>query len=244
MVVHNCALPPFEHYTKIMEAEFYSQNPKFYVAVDCIILAFEDNKLKVLLQKRDYDPFKGDLSLMGGFVQEGENVKDAAYRVLAERTGITKKVFINQVGAFGRVDRDPGARVISVAYYALVDKSLCDENLNKKYFGFWANLENMPKLNFGHGDMVTKAIHLLRERIGKSPVGFHLLPELFTLNQLQCLYEAILGEELDKRNFRKKVAEMKFIEKTEKMDKIHSRRGAVLYQFNKEEYDNINKFKL
>lgn len=224
-------------------ASFYSENQKFYVAVDCIIFSYHENKLKVLLQKRNFDPFKGELSLMGGFVKDNESVKEAALRVLEERTGI-KDVYIKQVGAFGDVERDPGARVISVAYTALVYRQLCNDELNKQNYGFWANVDEMPPLYFDHMEMVEKAHQQLKESIGNSPICFNMLPHLFTLGQLQSLYEAILGEPLDKRNFRKRVAEMSFIQKTDKIDKNTSKRGAALYKFNEDEYNNIKNFKL
>jgi len=226
-----------------MENKFYSANPKFYVAVDCIIFGYSEGKLKVLLQKRDFEPFSGELSVQGGFVQENENVDDAALRVLQERTGI-HDVYIDQIGTFGKVDRDPGARVISVAYSCLVDNNLCDEDIVESHYGVWANVDELPPLHFGHTEMVQKALYQLRMNIGKKPVGFYLLPPMFTLTQLQNLHEAILDETLDKRNFRKRIAEMPFIEKTGKIDKLHSKRGAALYQYNKEHFERIKKFKL
>ena len=226
-----------------MLSKFYSENPKFYVAVDCIIFGYAEGKLKVLLQKRDFEPFSGELSLQGGFVQENENVDDAALRVLHERTGINN-VFIDQIGAFGDVNRDPGARVISVAYTCLIDNNLCDEDIVKEHYGLWVDVDNLPKLHFGHDEMVKKAHEMLRLSIGKKPVGFYLLPPTFTLTQLQNLHEAILGEALDKRNFRKRIAEMSFIENTGKIDKKHSKRGAALYQYNKDLFDRTKKFKL
>jgi len=197
----------------------------------------------VLLQKRDFEPFKGELSLMGGFVQEDQCLRETAFRILEERTGL-KDVYIHQVGAFGDVDRDPGARVISVAYYALVDKSLCNTQLNEKNFGFWCDIDKIPQLNFGHNNMVHDAIEQLRVHIGHLPIGFNLLPPMFTLSQLQNLYEAILGETIDKRNFRKRVAEMQSIESTGLIDKKSSKRGAVLYRFNKDKYEASGSFKL
>lgn len=227
-----------------MSASFYTKNSRFYVAVDCIIFGFEKNNLRVLVQRRAIEPFRGELSLMGGFVRDGENVDDAARRVLLERTGL-ENVYLEQVGAFGDVTRDKGARVISVCYYSLVNRNQCNDELNKKYNGFWANLDSLPQLIFDHEQMLNKALTQLRHKISFSPVGFNLLPELFTLSQLQSLYEAILGEEIDKRNFRKRVNEMPFIEKTDNIDKTGSKRGAYQYKFNRETYNqNNNNFKL
>ncbi len=211
--------------------DFYSSNPKFYVAVDCVILGYFDGKLKVLLQKRDFEPFSGEFSLQGGFVQEGEDLDAAAERVLFERTGI-HGVYISQVGTFGKVGRDPVARVISTAFSCLIDGSMCDDGIVKSHYGMWADIDDMPQLHFGHNEMVDAALAHLRLNIGRKPIGFHLLPPMFTLTQMQQLYEAVLGEKLDKRNFRKRIAEMSFIEKTDQIDKLHSKRGAVVYKYN------------
>ncbi len=226
-----------------MESNFYSNNPKFYVAVDCIIFGYFDGKLKVLLQKRDFEPFSGELSVQGGFVQEGEDIDDAALRILHERTGI-HGVYIDQVGTFGKVDRDPCARVVSTAYTCLIDIHLCNEDIVKKHHGIWTDIDNLSTLHFGHDEMVKMALYKLRINIGRRPIGFHLMPPMFTLTQLQNLYEAIMGEKVDKRNFRKRVSEMPFIEKTELIDKKHSKRGAVFYKYNDELFKIINKFKL
>ncbi len=225
------------------ENSFYSQNPKFYVAIDCVIFGFSKGKLQVLLQQRNFEPFKGVMSLQGGFVQENESVEDAAKRVMLERTGVSD-VYITQVGTFGRIDRDPGARVISVAYSCLLDSNMCDEEKLKESNGVWVDIDNLPKLHFDHNEIVQTAHFHLRMYVGRKPIGFYLLPPHFTLSQLQSLHEAILGVTLDKRNFRKRVAEMSFIEKTGLIDKLHSKRGAALYQYNAEEFKNFNKFKL
>lgn len=223
--------------------QYYTENPRFYMAVDCVIFGFENGLLQVLLQKRDFEPFSGELSLQGGFVRENENLDDAAQRVLLERTGV-ENVYINQVRTFGNVDRDPGARVISTAYTCLINKKLCKDDVVEANYGQWVPLNELPPLHFGHDEMVRISLNQLRNNIGKKPVGFYLLPPMFTLTQLQTLHEAILDKTLDKRNFRKHVAEMPFIEKTGKIDKKHSKRGAALYQYNKEEFERINKFKL
>ena len=150
---------------------------------------------------------------------------------------------MKQVGAFGAVNRDPGERVISVAYCALINVKDYDNELREKHQLKWIDVEKMPRLYSDHNEMVRKAINLLRRRISTEPLSFNLLPELFTLTQLQHVYEAILGEEIDKRNFRKKIKTIDFIEKTDKIDKITSKRGAALYCFNKEAYDDDPYFK-
>ena len=209
---------------------FYQTYPKFLLAVDCIIFGFQDDRLKLLLQKRDFEPYKGAWSLVGGFVKENEAVDDTAKRVLTELTGL-KDLYMQQVGAFGNLNRDPGERVISVAYYALINIDKYNKDLIDKHNAYWEDITNLPELYFDHNEMINKAHELLKQKVSREPIGFNLLPSLFTLNQLQTLHEAILGEEIDKRNFRKKVKDMPFIEKTNSIDKLGSRKGAYLYRF-------------
>lgn len=222
---------------------FYNEQCKFFVSVDCIIFGFEENKLKLLIGKRKWIPGKGEWSLYGGFVNENEDLDDAANRVLFELTGL-HNIYMKQVGTFGAVNRDPGERVISVAYCALINVKDYDQTLLKEHGVEWICLENLPKLFSDHNDMVNKAITLLRRRISTEPLSFRLLPELFTLTQLQYVYEAILGEVIDKRNFRKRIKTLDFIEETEFIDKTTSKRGARLYRFNKNVYMEDPCFKL
>ena len=223
--------------------QYYSQHPRFYHAVDCIIFGFSGGELSLLLLKRKFDPGKGEWSLMGGFVQEGEHMDDAAKRVLAELTGLTN-VFMEQVGSFGQVGRDPGERVISTAYYALININEYDRNLVEEHNAYWVKINELPTLLFDHKQMVDRARLVMKVQAAMQPISFNLLPEHFTLTQLQTLYEAINGGPIDKRNFRKRVAEMDYIEKTELIDKITSRRGAALYKFNIAKYQDSLKFRL
>ena len=158
-------------------------------------------------------------------------------------TGL-ENVYMDQIGAFGAVDRDPGERVISLAYYALININEYDRELVHEHNAFWININDLPNLIFDHNEMVEKARVIMKQKASRAPIGFNLLPELFTLTQLQSLYEAIYGEPMDKRNFRKRIAEMGFIEKTDKIDKTGSRRGASLYKFNDKAYQKDPKFKL
>lgn len=224
-------------------SNYYTSNPKFYVAIDCIIFGFSEGELSLLLLKRNFEPAMGEWSLMGGFVQENESTDDAAKRVLAELTGLNN-VYMEQVSSFSAIDRDPGERVISVAYYALVNINEYDRELVHQHNAFWVNINELPQLIFDHPQMVEQARKLMQQKASTEPIGFNLLPKLFTLSQLQSLYEAIYGEALDKRNFRKRVAEMDYIEKTDKIDKTGSKRGAALYQFNEKAYRKAPKFKL
>lgn len=214
-----------------------------FVSVDCIIFGFESNRLKILLGKRRMDPGRGELSLYGGFVEENESLDEAANRTLKSLTGLDN-LYMKQVGAFGAVNRDPGERVISVAYCALINVKDYDKTLQQEHELEWFDVEKLPQLYSDHNDMVKKAILLLRRRISTEPLSFNLLPELFTLTQLQHVYEAILGEEIDKRNFRKKIKTIDFIVKTDKIDKLTSKRGAALYCFNRKAYEDDPYFKL
>lgn len=222
---------------------FYGEHTRLLVSVDCIVFGFEKGKLKLLLGKRKMDPGCGELSLYGGFVGAKESLSDAANRVLQDLTGLSN-LYMKQVGAFGNIDRDPGERVISITYCALINVKDYDDNLRIQHDLEWVNLEELPKLYSDHNIMVNKAITMLRRRVNTEPLSFNLLPELFTLTQLQHVYEAILGEEIDKRNFRKRIKQIDFIEKTELIDKITSKRGAALYRFNKRAYEDDPNFKL
>ena len=226
-----------------MAPSYYSQYPKFHVAVDCIIFGFEQGQLKVLLQKRPFEPRQGEWSLMGGFVRREEDIEAAAARVLEQLTGL-HDIYMKQVGAFGSVNRDSGDRVISIAYFALINIERVSADLSHEYSAYWEDMNNLPPLLFDHREMIQGALKKLRGMINRLPVGFQLLPPRFTLTQLQLLYEAILGEKIDKRNFRKKVGEMSFIQKTDAIDKLTSKRGAALYQFDSESYRHEPVFKL
>ena len=222
---------------------YYSQHNKAFVSVDIIVFGFEDSKMKLLIGKRQMDPGRGEWSLYGGFVGATESVDEAAKRVLFELTGL-RNLYMKQVHTFGAVERDPGERVISVAYCALINVKDYDRHLLEEHGVQWVELSKMPRLYSDHTDMVKRAITLLRRRINTEPLSFNLLPDLFTLTQLQHVYEAVLGEEIDKRNFRKRIKSIDFIEKTELIDKLTSKRGAALYRFNKRMYEEDPSFKL
>jgi len=222
---------------------FYQEFQKVLLSVDCIIFGFDNNKLKILIGRRQMDPGRGEWSLYGGFVRGDESLDDAAARTLYELTGL-HKIYMRQVGAFGSVDRDPGERVVSVAYYALINVKDYDDRLRQEHGVEWVEADKVPAMYSDHNEMVSKARQLMKEKIKTRPISFQLLPPLFTLTQLQRLYEAVVGEEVDKRNFRKRIKDMDYIEKTELIDKTHSKRGAALYRFNKKTYDEDPTFKL
>ena len=222
---------------------FYGEHSKVWLSVDCIIFGFDEGKLKILIGKRKMDPGRGEWSLYGGFVRSDESVNDAASRTLFELTGL-RNLFMRQVGAFGNVDRDPGERVVSIAYYTLINVRDYDDILRRAHGLVWMDVNEIPQLYSDHNEMVLKARKMMQQKLATEPVGFRLLPSLFTLTQLQKLYEAVNGVELDKRNFRKHVKEMDFIEKTELIDKTSSKRGAYLYRFNKRVYNEDPTFKM
>ncbi len=214
---------------------YYGEHSKVWVSVDCIVFGFDADKLKLLIGRRQMDPGRGEWSLYGGFVGPDESLDEAANRVLLNLTGL-KKIYMRQVGAFGEIDRDPGERVISVAYCALINVKDYDEHLLEEHGLQWVCLDELPRLYSDHNNMVSRAVKLLKQRIKTEPLSVNLLPDLFTLTQLQHVYEAILGDEVDKRNFRKRIKQMDFIEKTDLIDKTTSKRGAALYRFNKRAY--------
>ena len=210
--------------------------PKVPLTVDCVIFGFEQNKLKILLIKSDLEIFSNKLSLLGDIVQEKEELDAAAYRVLKERTGMND-VFLDQVRAFGHPLRHPGGRVITIAYCSLLninhhELKIHDNDLN------WHNVANLKELAFDHSEIVDACYTWLQKRIQEHPLGFNLLPDKFSLRELQNLYEAILGVSLDRRNFRKKFASMNLLIDIDEMEQDVPHRPGKLYRFNFEKYAN------
>jgi ADP-ribose pyrophosphatase YjhB (NUDIX family) len=213
----------------------YSFEDKVLMAVDCIIFGFDKEDLKILLIKRDLEPRKGELSLMGGFLKKNEVLDEAASRILFKLTGI-HNVYMEQLYIFSKVDRDPVERTVSVAYYALINIEDHNEELNKQYSAKWFSISEIPNLIFDHNKMVQHAIRRLRYKTSKDPIGFELLPQKFTMRQLQKLYEAILNEKLDKRNFINKINALGILVKLEDKDMTSSKKGSFLYSFDEEKY--------
>lgn len=224
-------------------SKYYIDKDRILVSVDCIIFGFNEGGLSLLLIKRKFEPALGHWSLMGGFLDKNESLDEGAKRVLYDLTGLDD-VFMEQVGAFGDINRDPGERVISVVYYSLVKIIESDQTRLDQHNAHWIKINELPDLIFDHHQMVERAREAMKQKASIEPIGFNLLPDLFTLTQLQTLYEAIYGCTLDKRNFRKRVAEMDYIVKTDKIDKKGSKRGASLYKFNDGIYQKHPKFKL
>jgi len=211
------------------------------LTVDCVVFGLDDEDLKVLLIQRGLPPFEGRWALPGGFVRIGETLEDAARRELSEETGVGE-VFLEQLYTFGDLERDPRERVVTVAYYALVN--LRDHKVQAATDASnaaWFAVEDLPRLAFDHA----RIVHLAHERLGGKvryqPIGFELLPEKFTLRQLQALYEKVLGRPLDKRNFRKKILSMGVLEELDEIETDVAHRAARLYRFDKRNYERLRK---
>ncbi len=217
----------------------YDNIDRFPVALDGIIFGFDRENLKLLLIKRDFEPEKGKWSLMGGFLREDESLDEAASRILTTLTGL-KNIYLEQLYGFGEIDRDPVERTISIAYYSLINLHNHDRELVKKYSARWFPIDDLPDLIFDHPKMVEAAKARLRYKAARQPVGFELLPEKFTLPELQQLYESIYETELDKRNFRRRILSMGVLIKTNEKQKKFSKKGAFLYKFDKEKFDTLN----
>jgi 8-oxo-dGTP diphosphatase len=217
------------------QTRYYQDDPKIYVAVDCIIFGFDAGSLNILLFKRKVEPMAGEWSLIGGFLQENESLDQAAERILFKHTGLSN-LYLEQLYTYGDMFRDPGARVVSTAYFALIKVEDYNEELGHKYGAKWFDIRNAPDLIFDHNIMVDKALRRLRRKSLSQPIGFELLPDKFTIPQLQKLYEAIHQTDLDKRNFRKKILSMNLLEKLEEKERAGSRKGAFLYRFDAEKY--------
>ena len=216
----------------------YADKDKFHLAVDCVIFGFDDDRLRLLLYKRDFEPEKGNWSLMGGFLRNNENLDEAAYRVLARITGL-RNIFLEQLSAFSDVDRDHAGRVVSIGYYALVNIHDYDSYMLKQYGAEWFAIDELPALIFDHQEIVKKALRRLTRKAKTQPIGFELLPENFTITQLRNLYEAIYQRQLEPANFRRKFLSMELLERLPIKDMNSSRKGAYLYAFNKDKYEML-----
>ena len=216
-----------------------SDNKEFFqiaISVDCVIFGFEDNELKVLLIRSDLEEFKDKWSLLGDLVSPDENLDDASYRVLKERTGLDD-VYLEQVHTFGNVFRHPAGRVITTAYYSLVNikdyqLKLSDNQLH------WHPLREIGALAFDHKEILDTCLKQLQQKIGEHPIVFNLLPDKFSLRELQNLYESILGTKLDRRNFRKKFFLMDWLVDVNELEQDVRHRPGRLYRFNAARFSN------
>lgn len=211
------------------------------LSIDCLIFGFNNGDLNVLLVKHGEGISKGEWALPGGWIQYNEGLDSAAYRILSALTGI-QEIFLKQLQAFGEVNRYPNKRVITVAYYALVKPEEY-----KIIPGFtasdaqWFKLDQVPPLPYDHNEILSQTLNHLRHTVKHEPIGFNLLPEKFTLLQLQQLYESILGITLDKPNFRRKLLKMKLLKDCKEKQKEVAHRAANLYRFDEEIYNRLKK---
>lgn len=214
------------------------------VAVDCIIFGFDlqDGLLKLLMIPRKLEPFAGSWSLVGSFVADHEDIDLAANRVLYEYTGL-KDIFLEQHFCYGKADRDPGGRTISISYWSLIQISEMSNKLVEEHSAKWFGLDELPNLILDHKQMVDDVLSKLRIDASLRPIGFQLLPEKFTLPQLLGLYKQIYQADLDDRNFRKKILSFGVLEKLDEKDKSTSKKGSFLYRFNKENYEALAQSK-
>lgn len=218
----------------------YANYTPVYLALDCIVFGFDNDKLKLLLIKRNFEPAKGLWSLMGGFLEPTESIDQAARRILTNLTGLPN-VYLEPLQLFGALNRDPEARVVSSTFYSLIKIDDYDRNEVNTNGAAWFEVNEIPNLIFDHNAMVNTALAKLRRKCRTQPIGFELLPPKFTIPQLQCLYEAILDTKLDKRNFRKKILAMNLLDKLDEKDKLGSKKGAYYYKFNNQKYEFLTE---
>ena len=218
----------------------YKVHDRMLIAVDCIILGFDGKILKTLLIKRGFEPGFGNWSLMGGFVKKEESVHAGAARILENLTGLIN-IYMEQLFCFGEVDRDPGGRVVSIAYFALIKIEDYSAELMKRHNAKWFDSRHIPVMIFDHKKMISLAKERLRQRVANHPIGFELLPEKFTLPQLQNLYEAINETTFDKRNFSRKILALHILKKLDEKEKLLSKRGAFYYMFDYNKYKKLEQ---
>ncbi len=215
--------------------------PRPAVSADCVVFGLDADNLKVLLIQRRKSPFQGDWALPGGFVEIDEDLDSAARRELKEETGLSK-VYLEQLYTFGEVERDPRGRVITVAYFALVNlprhtvRAASDASR-----AVWFSMSDLPALAFDHEEILSVGYQRLKNKVRYQPIGFELLPAKFTLRQLQQMYEIILGRELDKRNFRRKILSMGILVELDQFESNVARRAARLFRFDRRAYRRLTK---
>jgi 8-oxo-dGTP diphosphatase len=209
------------------------------ISIDCVVFGFEQSVLEILLIKRAGNPHKGNWALPGGFIKKEEFVEDAAKRILKVTTGISN-IYLEEVAVFDQIDRFPLWRVFTIGHFALISPEHYKlttgiDSTDVK----WFEVSKLPELHFDHKHIIEVALRKLRSSVRYKPIGFELLPEKFTLPQLQTLYEVILGKKLDKRNFRKKIMKMDLLKRLKEKDQNNIRRAAYLYKFDKHNYNKL-----
>jgi 8-oxo-dGTP diphosphatase len=213
----------------------YTTETKMLLAVDCIIFGFDGENLKILLIKRGFQPEKDKWSLMGGFITTNESLDEAANKILLQLTGL-EGVYLEQLHAFGAPSRDPDERIVSVAYFALIDIHKYETQLSDRYHAEWFLVNEMPALVFDHGQMVEIAKQKIRYKAALHPLLFELLPRKFTIPQLQSLYEGVYNTRIDNRNFIRKLTSTGLLIKLEEKDKSNSKKGAFYFKLDKKKY--------
>jgi 8-oxo-dGTP diphosphatase len=207
------------------------------LTADIVIFTIQNGSLKLLLIKRKSSPFKNSYALPGGFVRMNETLDDAAKRELEEETGV-KDVYLEQLYTFGDVRRDPRTRVVTIAYMALVDSERLKIRAASDASDVgWFDVDSLPPLAFDHDKIISYAIERLRSKLSYSNIAFSLLPKYFTLTQVQRIYEIILGHEIDKRNFRKKLFSLGIVKETDKMLEGVAHRPARLYELSGKKFE-------
>lgn len=215
-------------------------------SIDCVIFGFEEGELKVLLIERNDQPFQNWWALPGYFVENDESIEDAAERILHSFTGL-RDIYLEQFYTFGDVNRHPQGRVITVAYYAMIrlnGKAHLHPNTPYVKTAVWHPVSDMPDLAFDHKLIFDKSLQKIRRKISYQPIAFELLPEKFTLTQLQNVYEAILNKKLDKRNFRKKMLNYGILKELDEKQQGVSYRAATYYKFDRRAYNKQFKKEL
>ena len=211
------------------------------ISIDCVIFGFDNGILEVLLVQHGEGISKGKWGLPGGWINKKESTDDAAHRLLADLTGMDN-IYLEQLKAFGEPERFPVGRVITIGYYALVKRE--DYDIKAGFTASdakWYKINEIPKLIYDHNEILDYSFKNLRNRVRQAPIGFNLLPEKFTLLQLMHLYEEILGIEMDKSNFRRKILHMKLLVALDEKQKDVSHRAAQLYKFDSEIYEKLTQ---
>lgn len=224
-----------------MSLEYRPEDKIPFLSIDAVIFGLDNGKLKILLIKRAIEPARGMWALPGGFVLKDEDLDAAARRTLEYMTGINN-IFMEQVYTFGQLNRFPEHRVVTIAYYALINYTL--DNLRAGHDATdinWFEIDDVPELVFDHRYILDTTLHFLRAKVRTEPIGFELLPDKFTLTQLQGLYQTVLGTTFDTRNFRKKLLKMNLLLPLEETQIGVAHRAARLYSFNKETYEKLKE---
>lgn len=222
-----------------LKGSYTYEYPHPSVTTDCVIFGYDGLKLKVLLIERGIEPYKGRWAFPGGFMNPDESAETCALRELREETGL-EGAYIKQFHTFSAPDRDPRERVITIAYYALVRISEV-KGADDAAKAAWFDLDTVPPLAFDHDHILGVALRELRRSIHFEPIGFELLPEKFTVKELQLLYESILDTKFDRRNFYNKMMHLEILTRTEEKANRTANREAFLFRFNRDKYDELKQ---